>query len=221
MFCKPVSTLAVAALLLAGAAEAQGGARSDSTLRIGSTSSTREGYGAYVTVKLPSFLEATDQTASAETFADPGYEASADATGDSLATATNGEDSYASGRFFGSAVAFTGSDGSTLADTLLFADLVAAQLDEGSAAAGVSGSVVADATPTTDDPEDFDGASAESSIPVVSVSEATPFSTATGLRFTSAVPFVSTRADAPNAEALAELSLFELACAGLPRGECR
>ena len=176
MFCKPVSTLAVAALLLAGAAEAQGGARSVSTLSLGSFSSTADpwefGFDAFaLTDGFPTTSRASE--ASAETFADPGYEASADVTGESLATATDGEDDYAFGRFFADGSAFTGSDGSTEANTLLEAATVAAQLDEGTAAGGSFGGVFAAATPTTDEPEDFDGATAESVLPGKALRRAT------------------------------------------------
>jgi len=229
MFCKPVSTLAVAALLLAGAANAWepwGGARSVSILRIGAISSTQEDnpvgdYDAAAVAKRPGFQ---GNEAAVQTFADPGYEATADVAGESFAEAES-EDAIAFGLWFAEGNAFTGSDGSTEANTLLEAGSIAAQVDEGTAAGGSFGGVFAAATPTTDEPEDFDGATAESVLPVVAISEATPGSSRTYL-FTDIfgedeVPFTRTRADADNAETTAELSLTQLACAGLRRGECR
>ena len=180
MFCKPVSTLAVAALLLAGAANAWepwGGARSVSILRIGAISSTQEDnpvgdYDAAAVAKRPGFQE---NEAAVQTFADPGYEATADVAGESFAEAES-EDAIAFGLWFAEGNAFTGSDGSTEANTLLEAGSIAAQVDEGTAAGATSGGIEAFATPTTDepeDPEDFDGAFAESVVPSKSLRRAT------------------------------------------------
>mmetsp|Transcript_4134 Transcript_4134/g.10566 ORF Transcript_4134/g.10566 Transcript_4134/m.10566 type:complete len:241 (-) Transcript_4134:90-812(-) len=231
MFCKPVSTLAVAALLLAGAANAWepwGGARSVSILRIGAISSTQEDnpvgdYDAAAVAKRPGFQ---GNEAAVQTFADPGYEATADVAGETEAVAAS-EDSFSLGLVRVRGDAFTGSDGSTEANTLLEAGSIAAQVDEGTAAGGSFGGVEADATGTTDVDPDFGGgdgdASAISDIPLVAVSEAGPGFSGTYLLqefFGDIYPFTEAITREDDAEATAELGLTQLACSDLNEEDC-
>mmetsp|Transcript_4132 Transcript_4132/g.10561 ORF Transcript_4132/g.10561 Transcript_4132/m.10561 type:complete len:240 (-) Transcript_4132:90-809(-) len=230
MFCKPVSTLAVAALLLAGAAEAQGGARSVSTLNLGSTSSTRAqeffGFDAFALTDRAQEFFGLPSEAAVQTFADPGYEATADVAGESLAEAES-EDAFALGFWRVEGNAATRSDGSTEANTLLEAETIAAQVDEGTAAGGSFGGVEADATGTTDVDPDFGGgdgdASAISDIPLVAVSEAGPGFSGTYLLqefFGDIYPFTEAITREDDAEATAELGLTQLACSDLNEEDC-